>query len=112
MDELKGRGAKTWRKSMILPEHQDAINAWYASQEDVEKPILTRDRVAEINQAIQLLHYKQSLVKISYYHDRRIVDVSGRIYKVDSLQQHIVLSKDNIEKVCISLQSITDIIEV
>lgn len=112
MDELKGRGTKTWRSAMILPAHQDAIDAWYASQHDVSKPILSHDRIDEINQAILFFKSKRCLVKLSYYNDRKILDIKGIIHEVDPLQKRLTLLQENNVKVSILLNLITDICDL
>ncbi|WP_026571546.1 MULTISPECIES: YolD-like family protein [Sediminibacillus] len=72
------RGTIKWT-SLMLPEHVEMLNQWYESEKDVEKPILSSDKLEEMQRTImQAIEYKQK-VSLYFYEAQRIEMLEGFI---------------------------------
>lgn len=71
-----------WESSrMILPEHKELIRKHYEALNDVVKPILSEDRLEELERAIMEAIEFKSTVEITYYKNKRIIKYQGAIIR-------------------------------
>ncbi|WP_153465162.1 YolD-like family protein [Sediminibacillus terrae] len=97
MVQLNDRGNIKWEASkMMLPEHQAMLQAWYESEEDVEKPILSDDQVYQIERTLHKAMASGALVDIQYYEDMRIRVIDGQIRGI-VMEQLEVETSDGID---------------
>ncbi|WP_053220402.1 YolD-like family protein [Virgibacillus senegalensis] len=104
-DKHQDRGTIKWT-SLMLPEHVEMLNQWYEAEKDVEKPLLSSDKLEEMQRTItQAIEYKQK-VSLFFYEAQRIERMEGFI-KGAGMGKLEVENRDGIE--FLPFEAITDV---
>ncbi|MBM7540655.1 YolD-like family protein [Amphibacillus cookii] len=87
-----------WEASrMILPEHKELIRKHYEELNDVIKPILSEDKLEELERTvIEAIEFK-SVVEITYYKNKRVLKYQGIIIRQLDLRRLEVEVADGLE---------------
>ncbi|MFZ7103916.1 MAG: YolD-like family protein [Peptococcaceae bacterium] len=104
---MKDRGAVKW-SALMLPEHKQLLEEFYAEQNYVEKPNLDQDKCAEINNILTEALKNNLRVKIEIYHDHALRTITGLIKKYDPAEQSIKVAGPGREEIKIYLNQIAD----
>lgn len=85
---FKDRGNKKWN-SLMLVEHQRRLKELKLKEDEVKKPELDEQELAEINLKVQEALRKKLSVEITFYVDRRIKKIKGKIVGVDKYRRKV-----------------------
>lgn len=87
---MEDRGTKKWT-SIMLPEHQRALQEMWEQQEWKEKPILDEQQMVDINLKLQLALHNDLTVEIEYFKDHVYHKVRDKLLAVDPLNNYLRL---------------------
>ncbi len=87
------RGMKKWAPFKSLNEQSDYINKMHYERNKISKPHISSDVAEEINDI--LINYHQQELKISYFDDGYVYDITSPIYKIDTINRRIYLNRTN-----------------
>lgn len=86
---VNDRGNIKWT-SLMLPEHVEMLRALDEEEKNVEKPILSEDKLMEMEKVLQqAMEYKQ-LVSMEYFHNKRILPYKGVVTSAASGKLQVV----------------------
>lgn len=105
--ESKDRGPLKW-SSMMLPEHKFSLSELEKEQNVIPRPLLTSNKLEEINTLLSIVLEKGSQAKFKIYTKYSFVEIEGRIICIDKINNVICIDNNNIIK--INLPDIVDII--
>jgi hypothetical protein len=94
---LRDRGNIKWT-AMMLPEHREALFAMEEEQKDVEPPKHDYDRLAEISEDLATAYHLQDPVKLRYWKDKRHIDVTCYVSRLDPYKKAVLISIDEYDK--------------
>ncbi|WP_017471968.1 YolD-like family protein [Amphibacillus jilinensis] len=87
-----------WEASrMILPEHKELIRKHYQELNDEIKPILSEDKLEELERAIIEAIERKSVVEITYYKNKRMIKYQGKIIRPLDLRRLEIEVADGLE---------------
>jgi hypothetical protein len=91
--ELQDRGNIKWT-AMMLPEHKLELISMQESQKDIDPPDHDLDRLCEIAELLARAMQDSLVVNVRYWRDKRHVDVTGMVKRIDPLVKAILISVD------------------
>ena len=86
----RDRGAKKWT-AMMLTEHVEKLNEFYAEYDSVERPELDEWELTLLSEEIERAHKGKSDVKLTHWKDGMLLDDYGTIINIDTSSKVIVL---------------------
>jgi YolD-like protein len=78
MNKVNDRGNIKWT-SIMLPEHIQMLNDWYESENDVKKPIISEDKLEEMERTIQEAIQFKKKVGVFFHSAHRLQLIEGFI---------------------------------
>lgn len=95
----KGRGSVKWQPFATIPEQYERIAQSIEEQNKIDKPILSDDQLAELNDKLAYKMFNDPETKVKYYSRGYIETLSGFIHKTDILKGVLILNTkgENIE---------------
>ncbi|WP_051359546.1 YolD-like family protein [Paucisalibacillus globulus] len=87
---VNDRGNIKWT-AMMMPEHHQLLHQMWAQQEREEKPELDEQQVEEINMKLQVAIHNDLFVIIKYFSNHNFKTIRGKLEKVVSPQNYLVL---------------------
>ena len=102
---VNDRGSIKWT-AMMMPEHHQLLHQMWEQQEYKKKPELDDQEKEEINMKLQVAIHNDLFVIIKYYKDHDFKTVRGKLEKVATLQNYLML-RDGTK---IKLQNIIDLL--
>lgn len=85
-----GRGMVKWAPFATMPEQFENVGKLMGDQVKFERPILSDDRLAEIEYTLKLADEEKRPVKISYYYDGGKFNISLTIIKIDQWSMMLI----------------------
>lgn len=89
---FKDRGNKKWN-SLMLVEHQKRLKELKIRENDVEKPELDQQQLKEIDLNVQKALTENLPVTITFYENKRIININGKIIKIDEYNKQIKIEQ-------------------
>lgn len=89
---FKDRGNKKWT-SLMLVEHQKRLKELKMQESEVDKPELDQQQLKEINFKIQKSLSENLSVIITFYENKKIRSIQGRIIKIDKYKKQIKIEQ-------------------
>lgn len=86
----QGRGMIKWAPFATMPEQFENVGQLIDNQSKITRPILSDDRLNEIEYALNLAAEKKYPVKIFYYYDGHRFNVSLNIIKIDQWSMMLI----------------------
>lgn len=87
---MSERGIKKWLSYKSLSEQEKYLNEMLESKARIEKPAITEDKAAEINEL--LLSYSGEEVCLYFYSRGRVRESRGEIDKIDPIYRIIEMN--------------------
>jgi hypothetical protein len=89
MDELdsnipQGRGMIKWAPFATMPEQFERVDRMIEDQTRIERPVLSDDRLDEMNHILKKALHEQKCVNVEYYYDGFRFHVELRLVQVDT----------------------------
>ncbi|WP_407270587.1 YolD-like family protein [Radiobacillus sp. PE A8.2] len=78
MEKVNDRGNLKWTPFMMT-EHTEMLNEWYESDKDVQKPIISEDKLEDMQRTIQEAIELKKQVQVFFHSSHRIQLVEGII---------------------------------
>lgn len=78
---MSDRGMKKWAPYASLIEQATCLEEMRYKRNKIEKPVLTQDRIEEINCALQ--SYRGGPIKILFFFDGYLYTINKEIKKID-----------------------------
>lgn len=91
---MLNRGEITWAPFNSVINSSEVIREFEREQMYVKKPILTEERIAEIENYIVTSYQEKTEVNLKYYQNHEIVIISGIITKIDVFAKKLVINKE------------------
>lgn len=102
---VNDRGSIKWT-ALMLPEHVEMLRALDEEEKNIERPILSEDKLAEMEKVLQqAMEYKQ-LLNLEYFHNKRILSYKGVVTSAGSGKLRMV-TEDGIEY--LTIKNVVDI---
>lgn len=79
----QGRGMIKWAPFATMPEQFENVDKLIDEQIKIERPILSDDRLAELEYTLTSAVSEKKFIKVFYYYDGYRFDVSLEIIKID-----------------------------
>ena len=92
---MKERGMVKWQPFASLPEQGDYINKLIYKMNKIERPILSEDKLNELNQTLFRCYENKEMIRLEYYFDGYIYIVEGIIVKIDTIKKNIIMENNN-----------------
>ena len=86
---MSDRGIKKWAPYKTLEEQDFTLKSHKEKEEKIEKPLISREFAEEINEI--LINYSGELLKIKYYKNGKILEITERIKRIDPIEKKLVL---------------------
>ena len=86
----RDRGTKKWT-AMMLTEHVEKLNKFYAEYDSVDRPQFDEWELTLLAEEIERAHKSKASVKLTYWNDGKFMDDYGIIINVDNASKTIVL---------------------
>ena len=86
---MSDRGIKKWAPYKSLVEHTDTLDRARKNRDKVEKPIISSEEAADINNI--LVNYHGEELTIEYYRNERIIKEDIIIKRIDTYEKKLVL---------------------
>lgn len=84
-----GRGMIKWAPCATLPEQFETIQQYIIDQNKITRPVLSDDRLAELNIRLhEALQYAQP-VEVKFYNNGFVDSVRLTIYRIDAINYEI-----------------------
>ncbi|MEW9668950.1 YolD-like family protein [Ammoniphilus sp. 3BR4] len=90
MDQIRDRGNIKWT-AMMLPEHRQLLQQLEESQDERECPELAEDKWEELQFVIQKAIEEKTEITLTFFQDKRMENLIGRIKKYDPLSRSLSL---------------------
>lgn len=96
---VKERGNKKW-SSIIIPEHKQMLYEMQNELYDMPKPVLTEEKMEEIQYIVAEAMATQVPVEINYYHNKRHLQTTGYVRRHDHLSNTLIVdSGERVERI-------------
>lgn len=110
MHKTTPRSNMMWEGSrIILPEHREMLLERKRKLAQVKKPILDEQQQEEINRTIMEALTEGHTVRITYYQDGHIYDVTGKIHSWDMYTQTLHIVDEDGERQGIRFNNVLDV---
>ena len=86
---MSDRGIKKWAPYKSLTEQDFNMSKQKEKEEKIEKPKISADFAEEINEI--LVNYHGEKLTIGYYRNGKVLEITDRIKKIDTLEKKLVL---------------------
>ena len=86
---MSDRGIKKWAPYKSLTEQDFNMSKQKEKEEKIEKPKISADFAEEINEI--LVNYHGEGLTIGYYRNGKVLEITDRIKKIDTLEKKLVL---------------------
>ena len=86
---MSDRGIKKWAPYKTLDAQDFTLKEHKEKEEKIEKPTISAEFAEEINEI--LVNYSGETLKISYYKDGKILEVTSQIKRIDIIEKKLVL---------------------
>ena len=86
---MSDRGIKKWAPYKTLEEQDFKLTKHKEKEEKIEKPTISAEFAEEINEI--LINYSGELLKIKYYKNGKILEVTERVKRIDPYEKKLVL---------------------
>lgn len=106
----QGRGMIKWAPFATMPEQFENVDQLIVNQSKIKRPILSDDRLNEIEYALDLAADEKYPVKIYYYYDGHRFNISLNIIKIDQWSMMLIGQKYGAED--LFFVSFIDILEI
>jgi hypothetical protein len=106
--ELKDRGNIKWT-AMMITEHRESLFHMAEAQQDVPTPQHDPDILAEMSEVLASAFHLQDPVQLRYWKDKRYIDVTCYVSKLDPYKKAILVSVDEYDKRWIPVKSIVSV---
>ena len=93
---MSDRGMKKWAPFSSLIEQATCLEQMKYQRNKIEKPILTEDQIEKINFVLQS-YKKGEMVKIKFYHDGYLYEISTTIKRIDLENRQLILENGKLE---------------
>ncbi|MBM7601580.1 hypothetical protein JOC34_004008 [Virgibacillus halotolerans] len=90
---VNDRGTRKWT-SMMLPEHNQMLEALWKEDEKKIKPILDEQQKIEIDRILQLALMDGLTVEITYFMDHNYHTIKGKLLRFDPLKNDLKLDSE------------------
>ncbi|SUM91764.1 YolD-like protein [Staphylococcus aureus] len=87
----QGRGKIKWQAFATLPQQFEILNKFIKDQNKDDKPLLTEDTLTNINYVFQYKLHTGELSSIDYWKDGYIFNYTGKILKIDTINNSFTL---------------------
>lgn len=94
---MSDRGMMKWNAFNALISHGDNVKNMFEERKKIAKPILTEDRLEEINYKLELAVTDFLEIKIYYYQRGFIEEEIGKIKKVDIYTRLVHINNEKIK---------------
>ncbi|HDB6636813.1 TPA: YolD-like family protein [Staphylococcus aureus] len=84
----QGRGKIKWQAFATLPQQFEILEQIIKDQNKIEKPLLTHDSLDNLDQIFQIKIQNDELCTISYWEDGSISNYTGKILKIDTINDY------------------------
>lgn len=91
---MSDRGMKKWAPYASLIEQSTILNEMFYNKNKKEKPSISNERATKINKI--LTNYYGKTLKIKYYYDGYVYEISTSIKRVDSINHKLILEDGEI----------------
>jgi len=91
---MSDRGMKKWNAYKALPEQTPEMDKAFMKEQLIEKPILTVDRIEEIND--KLVNYHGQTITVTYFKKNKLYDEVTTIKKIDVNNKKLILNSGTI----------------
>ncbi|WP_208590993.1 YolD-like family protein [Gracilibacillus suaedae] len=89
---IHDRGKIKW-SSLMLPEHVEMLQDFFADAPFQEKPVLNEDYVSEMELTLQQAIHTQQKVTLRYYQIGSFKAAIGHITKMDSIERKLTIQE-------------------
>ena len=86
---MSDRGIKKWAPYKTLEEQDFSLRGHKEKEEKIEKPTISAEFAEEINEI--LVNYSGELLKIKYFKDGKILEVTSKVKTIDPITKKLVL---------------------
>ena len=93
---MSDRGMKKWAPFSSLIEQATCLEQMKYQRNKIEKPVLTDDQIEKINFVLQS-YKKGEMVKIKFYHDGYLYEISTTIKRIDLENRQLILENGKLE---------------
>ncbi|SFD42619.1 YolD-like protein [Lentibacillus persicus] len=83
MSDVNDRGSIKWT-SLMIPEHEEMLRKWWASQEYKEKPILDEQQKEDINARLQAAFHHSLPIEVTYHHRGEFFTAKGKLVTINA----------------------------
>lgn len=91
---MSNRGMKKWAPFSSLVEQSTVLEEMFYEKGKQEKPSISSERAAKINQI--LTNYHGETLRISYYYDGYVYQLVSPIKRVDTYNRKLIFEERNI----------------
>jgi len=106
---IKDRGNIKWT-SLMLVEHRKKLEKLKNNENNKEKPELSEDELERLNYILKRAINENLNIEVIYYHKKNFHHCKGKIMKIKSFPQKIILnSNEKYNKIKILINDIIDI---
>jgi hypothetical protein len=106
--ELEDRGNIKWT-AMMLPEHKLELIYIQEAQKDIAPPDHELDRLCEIAELLAMALQDSLVVRVRYWTDKKHVDVTGMVKRIDPRMKAILISVDEDDKRWVEAEKVVDV---
>lgn len=89
---MSDRGMKKWLPFDSLTDTYDMKHEISKKKIKIEKPILSEDQLASIEEKILEAYFNKDVIKIYYYFNNNIIIRQEKIKSIDNTKKQIILS--------------------
>lgn len=86
----KGRGMVKWAPFATMPEQFENVGKLMDDQEKIQRPILSDDRLDEIEYTLKQAEKEKVPVKVSYFYDGGRFSITLTIIKIDQWSMMLI----------------------
>ncbi len=86
---MSDRGIKKWAPYKTLETQDFELKAQKEKEEKIEKPTISAEFAEEINEI--LVNYSGELLKIKYFKDGKVLEVTSKVKTIDPITKKLVL---------------------
>ncbi|WP_018933780.1 YolD-like family protein [Gracilibacillus lacisalsi] len=91
------RGKIKWA-SLMLPEHVEMLQDFFADEPLKEKPILDEDYVNEMELTVQQAIHAQQKITLNYYQNSSFKSAIGHIIKIDPIARKLTIQEAALQR--------------
>ncbi|MFC4557329.1 YolD-like family protein [Virgibacillus kekensis] len=99
------RGTIKWT-SLMLPEHVELLKAMWEEDRITKKPLLDPQEIELLNVKLQNAYNKRSVINLTFYTNKEIVNQIGVISRMDKNRQSLLLKKPDNQKITVPFSDI------